>query len=585
MNLFPNFIYTSVFEEVMFWVYALIVFIVVLGIIILIHEGGHFFFAKKAGILCHEFSIGMGPVVKSVKKGETSYSIRAIPVGGFVSMAGEDTNESLLQIGQEVSLGFKEVEESSLTYSKDGATTLQHRMVSVVSEISVTDKVVKEITGKVKKYDLYSEDGSPMYIVLDVNGEEQHYYVARDAFYVLSEKQEIQMAPYERCYESKTKLQRFLTVFAGPFMNFVLAFLIFLVVGLASGVPNLDSTVIGDVTKDHYASVHNLLQSGDKIIKLDDNEINSWNELSTYLDTKLGKDEVKVTFERNGEIKSEIIKFTNYSYRIGISNRGFEAYDGDGIQVSVLFDENYVISKAGVKNGDVILGYYFGENNYNYQSLDTNDAWEILFKFLNDNPNLESLQLSVKKAKRNDKGEFVLDENRNYQFEEAKDINTKIWTERSIHDIASGVSADTVIGISTTTRFDFFGGIANAFTLFWNSITAVFVTLGALFSNSQITINELSGPVGIFAVIKEYLENSDFVTFLSFVGLICANIGLVNLLPLPALDGGRIVFIGYELITGKKVNKNLETALINIVFWLVMLLFVYITFKDIIRLF
>jgi len=112
----------------------------------------------------------------------------------------------------------------------------------------------------------------------------------------------------------------------------------------------------------------------------------------------------------------------------------------------------------------------------------------------------------------------------------------------------------------------------------------VFVTFAALFGNSQITINELSGPVGIFAVIKQYLQ-TDFITFLAFVGMISANIGLVNLLPLPALDGGRIIFIGYELITRKKVNKKVETALINIVFWLVMILFVYITFKDIIRLF
>ena len=59
--------------EFFFWIIALVVFVLVLGVIILVHEGGHFFFAKKAGILCHEFSIGMGPIVKTVKKGETSY--------------------------------------------------------------------------------------------------------------------------------------------------------------------------------------------------------------------------------------------------------------------------------------------------------------------------------------------------------------------------------------------------------------------------------------------------------------------------------------------------------------------------------
>ena len=580
MNLFSFLVNAVTFGDVMIWVGAFIVFIIVLGVIILLHEGGHFFFAKKAGILCHEYALGMGPVVKSVKKGETSYSIRAIPIGGFVSMAGEDTNETMLEKGQQVSLAFKEVEESSLTYSKDGATTLQHRMVRVVSEISVTDKVVKEVTGIVKEYDLYSAEGNAMYIVLDINGEEQKFLVARDAFYVLSEKQSIQMAPYERCYESKTKLQRFLTVFAGPFMNFVLALFIFLVVGLCSGVPNLDSTEIGGLTAGHYAEVHKLLQTGDKIIKLDDTKINSWNELSQYLDSKLGQEEIAVTFERSGETKTEIIKLTNYSYRIGVSNKGFEDYDGDGVQVLTLFDDHYVISEAGIQNGDVILEYSEDEGK-SYKPF----VWKDVFEFLDKNHDLSSLNLKVKKAIRDSNGELVLDEDGKCKFEDPTPITTTIWSERSINDIASGVAADTVIGISTTTRFDFFGGIANAFALFWNSITAVFVTFGALFGNPQITINELSGPVGIFAVVKQYLTETDFITFLSFVGMISANIGLVNLLPLPALDGGRIVFIGYELITGKKVNKNVETALINIVFWLVMGLFVYITFKDVFRLF
>ena len=76
-------------------VLGIIVFILILGIIVLIHEGGHFFFARRAGILCYEFSIGMGPKIfgKKDKKGETEYSIRAIPIGGFVQLAGEGLDE------------------------------------------------------------------------------------------------------------------------------------------------------------------------------------------------------------------------------------------------------------------------------------------------------------------------------------------------------------------------------------------------------------------------------------------------------------------------------------------------------------
>ena len=559
MNLFSFLVNTVTFGDVMFWVYALIVFVLVLGVIVLLHEGGHFFFAKKAGILCHEYAIGMGPVIKSVKKGETSYSIRAVPIGGFVSMAGEDTNESMLQIGQEVSLTFKKVKYSELFFSKDGNLVENDELVEVVSEISISDKVVKEVKGIVKEYDLYSAEGDAMYIVLEVNGEDKKYLVARDAYYILSPKQSIQMAPFERCYESKTKLQRFLTVFAGPLMNFVLALFIFIIVGLCSGVPNLDSAEIGGISEGYIAERAGL-QAGDVITMLGDTKINSWNDISAYLDNNLGAEEIKVTFTRNGEVIEKTMKPANISYRLGVSNLGYEEYEGEGLQVFLMFDDHYVAGKAGIKNGDVITAYYNGSERVPLTS------WKQLFDYLDTDPDMSSITIDYKRG------------------EEVSTITSDVWTERSINEIASGVKANTLLGISATTRFDFFGGLLNALKLFWNSVTAVFVTFGALFGNSQITINELSGPVGIFAVIKQYLQ-TDALSFLSFVGMISANIGLVNLLPLPALDGGRIIFIGYELITGKKVNKKVETALINIVFWLVMILFVYITFKDIIRLF
>ncbi len=73
---------------------TLIIFIIILGIIILVHEFGHFIFSKKFGVYVHEFAIGMGPKIFSRQKGETEYSIRAIPIGGFCSLAGEDGEET-----------------------------------------------------------------------------------------------------------------------------------------------------------------------------------------------------------------------------------------------------------------------------------------------------------------------------------------------------------------------------------------------------------------------------------------------------------------------------------------------------------
>jgi regulator of sigma E protease len=76
---------------------SVLAFVFALGLIILIHEGGHFFFARRANILCREYAFGMGPLLWKKKKGETLYSIRALPIGGFCAIAGEELEEDPLK--------------------------------------------------------------------------------------------------------------------------------------------------------------------------------------------------------------------------------------------------------------------------------------------------------------------------------------------------------------------------------------------------------------------------------------------------------------------------------------------------------
>ncbi len=90
---------------------TLIFFIIILGITILVHELGHFIFAKRAGIYVYEFSIGMGPKIFNFnrKNDETTYSIRLFPIGGYVQMAGE-TNEDDKNIKDDQKLPNKKLE-------------------------------------------------------------------------------------------------------------------------------------------------------------------------------------------------------------------------------------------------------------------------------------------------------------------------------------------------------------------------------------------------------------------------------------------------------------------------------------------
>jgi len=181
----------------------LIVFILVLGVIILIHEFGHFYFAKRAKILCHEFAIGMGPAIWQKRKGETIYSIRSIPIGGYVSMAGESVSDALIKVDQVIGLKLN-----------------QHQQVT---EIHLVDQLEPDVMGIVRSYDLYGKDFEPLYIELEVNGVLERYSVLRDASYRLSDKKQMWITPSEKSFESKTLWERFLVIFAGPFMNFVLA--------------------------------------------------------------------------------------------------------------------------------------------------------------------------------------------------------------------------------------------------------------------------------------------------------------------------------------------------------------------------
>ena len=182
-------------------------FILALGIIILVHELGHFLVAKHYGILCHEFSIGMGPTIWSKKKGETTYSVRAIPFGGYVAMAGEEAEKEMVKVGQVVGLDLTGNGLVNKIYLKPQGNQPM-------------------IQGTIQSVDLYKE----LVICIETeDGGQQEYRVEPNAQYIL-EKGTQQIAPYERCLEAKSKWARFATMAAGATMNFILALVLFFIV-------------------------------------------------------------------------------------------------------------------------------------------------------------------------------------------------------------------------------------------------------------------------------------------------------------------------------------------------------------------
>ncbi len=134
----------------------------------------------------------------------------------------------------------------------------------------------------------------------------------------------------------------------------------------------------------------------------------------------------------------------------------------------------------------------------------------------------------------------------------------------------------------------FFNAIKNAFVRFGDLIYTMLITLGNLLIG-KLSLDNLSGPVGIYQAVGSNVVGFSFVdviyNVISLIALLSINVGLVNILPFPAFDGGHILFLVIEKIKGSPVNQKFENICHTIGFILLMLLIVIVTLNDIIRLF
>lgn len=315
----------------------IVIAILVFSLLILFHELGHFSLAKLNGIRVNEFSLGLGPTIIGFTKGETKYSLKALPFGGACMMEGEDET---------------------------------------------------------------SDD--------------------------------------ERAFNKKSVWARISVVAAGPIFNFIMAFIFSIVLIVCVGV---DKPVLSDVI-DGYAAQEAGLRSGDVIVKMGDENIHFYKEISSYSMLHVGEP-VEITYERDG-VSYETILTPKYDEETGRYLYGFIS---SGQREKVNFLEN-------IKYSFYDVGYY--------------------------------IDITVQSVK-------------------------------------------------------------------------MLVTGG-------VGINDLSGPVGIVQNMGEVYEESvqtsgyyaAFLNILNWTIMLSANLGVMNLLPIPALDGGRLVFLVIEAIRGKAIDPNKE---------------------------
>ena len=138
-------------------------------------------------------------------------------------------------------------------------------------------------------------------------------------------------------------------------------------------------------------------------------------------------------------------------------------------------------------------------------------------------------------------------------------------------------------GVKNEIHKGFLASLKYAFTKFFALIEQMFMIIWYLITG-KLSLNNLSGPVGIYNLVGETAKTG-FANVLYLVGYLSLNVGFINLLPLPAFDGGRVLFLAIEKIKGKPVSPKVENTVHAIGFALLILLMIAITFNDIRKLF
>lgn len=414
-----------------------IAFIFVFGLIVFFHELGHFIFAKRSGIMVREFAIGFGPKLLGFKKGETIYTIRLLPMGGYVRMAGDDLDQIELQPGYRIGFTLNDQDEI------DRLVLNQNKQLP--------DMLFLEVEKAELQKELWVEG-------YDEDEQLVRYNVARNCI-VEENGQETQIAPYDRTFNAKSLGKRSMTIFAGPLFNFILAIIIFVIIGFVQGIPT-NEPLIAKVVDDSPAATAGLKQD-DLITSVNGKTIEKYDELSSVIQQNAGK-EIKLGIMRDG--KEQTVAVTPKEVTVNKQKVG-----QIGIQYANTYDKNP----------------------------------------------LKAIP---------------------YGFEQ-----TWTWLVQIV------------------------------------KILVVLVTGG-------FTLDALSGPVGIYEATSEVAKYG-FITLLSWSAALSVNLGIMNLLPFPALDGGRLALFLYELVRGKPLDKNKEGVITFVGFACLMILMVAVTWNDIQRFF
>jgi len=444
---------------------TVISFVVVIGILILVHELGHFLVARWTGVGVERFSIGFGPVLARWRGKETEYCLSAIPMGGYVKMVGE---ENPLEGG-----------------------------------------------------------GSAEY-------------------------------DPQKAFALKPLWARFLIVFAGPGMNFVLAAVIFVVVLATLGRP-VSPAMVGRVAEDGPAAAARLAP-GDTITAIDGRPIEFWEELYRAVMSSQGRP-LQLRILHNGATRDVEITPRKTTVRDPIFKEQREEWDiGVGPQLTPQIGAvtpGSPAERAGLRSGDIVVGVAG-------QPVFTPDELTQAIQKRGG----QSFEIAVQREGKPATVQVT-----------ASTVKEKSPTGQDVEIGRIGVSI-----VMKTVRYERYGpieavGYGVARTWDMTDLTAKglwkLVTL-------ELPLSNLGGPIQI-AAEGERQRREGLPSLAQFTAVISVNLAVLNLLPVPMLDGGHLLFFVIEGILGRPVSLRKREAAQQLGLVLLLLLMVFAIYNDLVR--
>lgn len=512
-------------------VLSVIVALLILLATITVHEFGHYIVGKLLKFKIKEFAIGMGPAIfKKTKKDGEVFSIRIFPLGGFCAFEGEDEDDETIRKKQE----------------KDAKKALNGAEASDVQPQTETDnpEVFTDYNSE------STENPDP-----DKSQEDAPKTptktLSKDAF------------------NNKKPWQRILVLLAGATFNFVVAVLIVMVYFTAYGHFGFMAYEVAKT--DTLTEAEMSLKDKDIILEIDGKFLYFTTDLADALNGKKKGDLVSVTVQH--EDGSRETKTVALRADVTIENMSdvYPALKGLGV-ASVL--KLSTEETCPLKNGNYVFRFKDSENNADCTRIYTLDD---LYNGLKTLKAGETVTLIVPDSEDEDENNDLVTLTAPLGFDAVDKTDKKAVLA------AFGIKDEEALSYqisSENVRFGFFEGIGKAVVYSFKTVGITLKSFWYLLTG-RLAITSVSGPVGTISLTTQYVSLG-FKYVLNIASMIGLSIAIFNLLPIPALDGARAVFVLIEWIRKKPINRNVE-GMIHFVGLIALLLFAILV--DVLKLF